>query len=657
MITDVLLLDAFNTFGFPTSTTVSIVFELLGAAVCVSTIKVLKNGEGLAAVSKYINSDKALTIIMGILLSVLVAFTAGAIIQFFSRLLFTFEFRKRIKRYGAIWGGIALTAITFFILVKGAKGAVLLSEEVRKIITGNSWLIVGISFVIWTIIFQIISIITKFDIFKIIVLAGTFALALAFAANDLVNFIGVPLAGFSAHSAAIKANASNPLAVTMEALQGKAQGNTIFLILSGIVMSVTLWFSKKARSVTKTEVDLGRQEEGMERFGSSLFARQIVRLACNTHSAILKIMPKVMQDKIAKRFDNSAIEEKHDAPAFDVIRASVNLMVASSVISFATSQKLPLSTTYVTFMVAMGSSLSDCAWGRDSAVYRITGVLSVIGGWFLTAIIAFTSSFIIAYLLTFDLLVVIPIALLVVFVIYRTHIIHKTRVKRQEEVEFVNLKKIEDPDFAINTSFDHAGKYLEKINKTIGKGYNGIFEGKLDILSICKKEVKTIQTISNIIIANIFKTLRLLAKLKIKRSDHYGDTIIVIQSIAENLRDIIMRSYYHVNNHHSGLLPVQIEELEKIKKNIQDILTKSAYALQNRDFSNINAIKEKINELDQIANLLDNNQLERIQDRTSKTRLTILFYGFISSTKAIAQNALQLVNIFKVSLDNKNNNS
>ena len=392
MLTDIILLDVFNTFGLPTSTTVSIVFELLGAAVAVATMKVLQIGDDLSTVVEYINTSQALFIISGILLSVAVSFVCGAIVQTLTRLLFTFEYAKRMKYYGALWGGVALSSITYFILVKGAKGTSFLSGETKEWIASNALTILLVSFVVSAVVLQVL-IIFRMNILKPIILVGTFSLAMAFAANDLVNFIGVPMAGYHAYETA--AVSASPLDVSMAALEKAVPANNYLLLLAGLIMVATLWLSKKARTVSETELSLGQQEEGNERFESIRLARLIVRISISVIDASKRVIPAPIRAALDKRLDTSRYEarvDEDDRPSFDLMRASVNIMVASAVISYATSYKLPRSTTYVTFMVSMGTSFADRAWGRESAVYRVTGVLTVVGGWFMTAITAFPPS-------------------------------------------------------------------------------------------------------------------------------------------------------------------------------------------------------------------------------------------------------------------------
>jgi len=364
MLTDILLLDMFNTLGLPTSTTVSIIFELLGAAVALSVIKILSAGQGLGMVAEYINSSKAMLIIFGILFSVVIAFICGAIVQFFSRLLFTFDYTKTLLRYGALWGGVALSSIVFFILIKGAKGASFITPETYALIKTNALLILFATFVVAAVILQILITFFRANILKPIVLMGTFALAMAFAANDLVNFIGVPMAGFHAFKAAMAS--SDPLNITMGVLNKKVASETFLLLIAGAIMVATLWFSRKARTVSKTELGLGSQLENVETFESTKLSRVLVRSVSSFFEAGKQYIPISVRNFVDNRMDPAQYvpSDKSAPQSFDLVRASVNLMVASAIISWATSMKLPLSTTYITFMVSMGSSFSDRAWGR-----------------------------------------------------------------------------------------------------------------------------------------------------------------------------------------------------------------------------------------------------------------------------------------------------
>ncbi|MCB0546404.1 MAG: inorganic phosphate transporter, partial [Phaeodactylibacter sp.] len=439
MLTDIILLDLFNTFGMPTSTTVSIVFELLGAAVAVSLLKIAAAGDSFSTLAQYINSSSALAIISGIFISVGIAFVVGTFLQYVSRLLFTFQYERRMDWVGSLWAGLALTFLTYFLLIKGIKGASFVSEAFVDWVKHNTLLLIFISFLLWSVVMQAVLMIFKVNILRIVVLFGTFSLAMAFAGNDLVNFIGVPIAGFESFNA-WSASGAEAEEFNMAVLGHPVRTKTILLLLAGIVMILTLWFSKKAQSVTETEVNLGRQDEGAERFPPNALSRGIVRYSRQISMGVQKLLPNSWLEKAEESFQPVEQEVKkegeHDPAAFDLVRASVNLTVASMLIAFATSLKLPLSTTYVSFMVAMGTSLADRAWGRDSAVYRVAGVLNVIAGWFLTAFIAFSVSALFAWAIyTFGGWAIGFLVLLAVALISRTFLLHRLREKEKAEEE------------------------------------------------------------------------------------------------------------------------------------------------------------------------------------------------------------------------------
>ncbi len=401
MITDILLLDVFNTLGMPTSTTVSIVFNLLGAAVCIALLKISADPtQTYSDIYEYINTETATKIIFGILLSVFVAFSVGALVQYISRMLLSFHFEKKATWVGALFGGIALTALIYFILMKGIKGAEIAKQPmgflngktIKQFLEQNVMQLVSAFFVLWTAFSYIYMKFMKKNIYKLIIIIGTFSLALAFAGNDLVNFIGVPIAGWQSfemwNASGIPANE-----FSMEALGKKVPTPTLWLILASAIMVATLWLSSKSKEVLKTSLNLSSQEDTKERFQPNFLSRAIVRGSILMSRTVTAITPKSLAKKINIQFKKPVIvlskDKSYEVPVFDMVRASVNLMVAGILISIATSYKLPLSTTYVTFMVAMGTSLADKAWGAESAVYRVAGVLNVIGGWFLTAFSAF----------------------------------------------------------------------------------------------------------------------------------------------------------------------------------------------------------------------------------------------------------------------------
>src|SRR6056297_1522927 len=456
MITDVILLDLFNTIGLPTSTTVSIVFELLGASVALAVVKVAMS-DNSSQIGDYINSASALAIIGGILLSIVFAFLIGSVVQYVSRLIFSFRYRRNLKWAGSAFGGLAISAILYFIVIKGMKGATYIPEHILHYVKTHAFTIIGLSFVGWTFILQLFYLLFKTNAPRVVVIVGTFALAMAFAGNDLVNFIGVPLAGLASYKA-WAASGMEASEYMMGVLAQPVQSGTLILLGAGAIMIATLWTSSKAKSVVATSVDLSRQDEGDERFGATKFSQFMVRSSVNFSETLNRIVPKKVRVAVESRFQHPNESEDPGNPAFDMIRAAVNLSVASILIAIATSLKLPLSTTYVTFMVAMGASLADRAWGRDSAVYRITGVFTVISGWFMTAIVAFSAAFLVALFLNYTSIVgiVIMVGIAAIFII-KTHAAHKSSEARKKERATENEQEF----------IDETGKYLDRSNNAV----------------------------------------------------------------------------------------------------------------------------------------------------------------------------------------------
>jgi phosphate/sulfate permease len=433
MVTDVVLLDVFNTLGLPTSTTVSMVFELLGGTFILAILKIIGDETGLLSLGDMMNTEKALSVIMGIFLSVAIAFIAGTLVQYISRIIFSFNYKKHLSWTIGIFGGISVTSLSYFVLIKGLKSAPFMSAESLAWIDQNTTLLVARCFVFFTLLMQILHW-CKVNVFRIIVLLGTFALALAFAGNDLVNFIGVPLAGFSAYTDYVaNSNGAGIHDFMMSSLMSSAKTPAIFLLASGIIMVYALATSKKAKNVIKTSVDLARQEEGDEMFGSSALARTIVRRATTINEFMVKVIPVGMRRWIDSRFNKDEVILENGA-AFDMVRAAVNLVLSGLLIIIGTTMKLPLSTTYVTFIVAMGSSLADRAWGRESAVYRITGMLSVIGGWFITAFVAFTICALVTAIMFYTSFVGMFIFICVaVFLLVRSNIKYSKKEKAEQQ--------------------------------------------------------------------------------------------------------------------------------------------------------------------------------------------------------------------------------
>jgi phosphate/sulfate permease len=651
MITDILLLDLFNTFGLPTSTTVSLVFELLGAAVAISIIKITANGESFANLANYINSAKALAIISGILISVVVAFIVGAIVQYFTRLLYTFNYIKNNQYYGGIWGGFALTAITYFIIMKGVEGSSLISEATMDYLKTNTFSILVYGFIFWVIVFQICISIFKLNTLKFIVLVGTFALALSFAGNDLVNFIGVFMAGFKSYQIHLANPGIAPENLAMSDLAKPVAANFYYLLIAGLIMVITLWLSKKARTVTQTEVNLSRQDSGSERFGSSQFARTIVRAMRSIGGDGSRYIPKGIKHFIESRFDaRTAPKYKgnpKDAPSFDLVRASVNLTVASILISSATSLKLPLSTTYVTFMVAMGTSLADRAWGRDSAVYRITGVLTVIAGWFFTAFIAFTAAFLIALALhfggAFAMFALVGIA---GFIIYKSFKLHKKKLKEQE-AQLLAEDLVRDENI-IKQCIKEVNKSLFDILTTFNKTINGLSTEDRKLLKQVDKEVERLNVDSKKLKYNVYNVVKKLQEDSIETGHYYVQVIDYLREIAHSLTFITGPSLEHIDNNHKGFTKAQNQELMEISEKNSQLFGVIIEMIRDNDYTDVT---EAIKMQQKILNMLNEarkKQIKRIRMNEVGTRNSVLYLGIINEGKNIM---LHTVNLLKAQRD------
>jgi phosphate/sulfate permease len=647
MMTDIILLDAYNTFGLPTSTTVSIVFELLGASVAIALVKMKMEGQSFAEMGEYINSTKALAIISGILLSVVIAFLVGALVQYLTRILFSFDYSKTYKRYGALFGGLAISVITYFMLIKGAKGSSFLTDSSVEWINTHTMTILGLSFVGWTVILQVLMLFTRVNIFKIIVLVGTFSLAMAFAGNDLVNFIGVPLAGFESLKTFLADPSTQADTLLMASLQGKVQTPTLYLLLAGLVMVITLWTSKKSRSVTKTTIDLSRQGEGYERFNSTGFSRLIVRQTRTFNRVVGYIVPNRVTNFIEERFDNKKAG-KSAGPAgssFDLVRASVNLVVAAILIAFGTSLKLPLSTTYVTFMVAMGTSLSDRAWGRDSAVYRITGVLTVISGWFLTAFLAFTVSFLIALLISWGGLIAILILIgLSILLLVRTHLLHRKKSAEQLKEETGEDSHKNDKKATIDqTCINNISEFLMESNAI----YEGIIEGLINedrrTLKKLKPRIDELNKNSKHLKDNIHKTIVLLREDSFEAGPHYVQVLDYMREMAHCLTFIDQPVFKHVSNNHKGLVEAQEAELASLAKQFVGFNESIRQAVVENDFDRMAGITAEQQKLLTFVYDLRKKQLKRIKSEIVGTRNSNLYINILQESKNLILFALNLL--------------
>jgi len=651
MVTDVILLDAFNTVGMPTSTTVSIVFELLGAAVAFSVIKIVTDPNALPLES-YINSARALGIISGILLSVVIAFTAGVIFQYLTRLLFSFDYERRLRIFGPIWGGLAIAAITYFMLVKGAKGASFMSDEAVTWIMTNSLMIIAVSFVAWTVILQLVMWLTKMNILKLIVLVGTFALAMAFAGNDLVNFIGVPLAGYNSYELFAASGGVAADDFLMAGLAGKLPTPTILLLFAGLVMVVTLWTSKKARTVVQTSLDLGRQYEGSERFNSFAVSRSIVRYIGRTAVSTNNALPESWRRRVNKQFDERPFIAKQAhlgkaAPSFDLVRASVTLVVASILIAIGTALKLPLSTTYVTFMVFMGTSLADGAWGRESAVYRVSGVISVVGGWFFTAFSAFTVAFVVACIFHFGgTIAIVIVIVLAAVIIYRTHRYHGKRLEEQQElaqaVDEGRLTKGKVVDMCIRHLTDLLGAFIRIVKDT----FDGLAAEDLDKLNATNREFKKIEKRVWQLKTGASSTLDRLDDDGTETGHMYILVVDYLSEMSKNVASIVKPSLSHVDNNHKPLLPEQIEELQLIFDEVRHQLISTISAFKNLDEDSAQELMAGMPSFVKEVRTVRKRQIKRIKDHLIGTRNTQLYLNHLGELRNLYLFSNRLIRVY-----------
>ena len=650
MITDILLLDIFNSLGMPTSTTVSIVFELLGAAVCISLIKISTNdAQTFSDLWNYINHETATKIILGILLSVVVAFSVGAIVQFVSRIIYSFNFDKRPTYISALFGGFAITAITYFIIIKGMKGTPFY-KDVKFLIEGNTILIIAGSFVVWAIVSQILIQAFKINILKLIIGIGTFSLAMAFSGNDLVNFVGVPIAAWNSYEAWSISGVSAD-AFSMGVLAKKVPSNVWLLLLAGAIMVVTLWTSSKAKNVIKTGIDLSRQGEGHEKFKANPLSRVTVRLAMTINAGIRFVIPKPTLAFIDSKFTKPVIalpkDKTYELPAFDMVRAAVNLIVAGILISIATSMKLPLSTTYVTFMVAMGTSLADRAWGRESAVYRVAGVLNVIGGWFLTAITAFLAAALVAYLISYDM-VMIPILLaLVTFLIGRNTLIHRRKKKEEQQQVYIERAELITINGVIEESADHISSVANRVNKLYTNVVDDLAKHDLNKLRKTDKHVGKLNDEIDSLKDGVFYFIKSLDETSVQASRFYIMVLGYLQDVAQSISYISRASYKHVNNNHKNLKKVQLNDLKQIDEELSALLLKVADVFEKRTFDNLGEILIEKQALFTNVTTSIEKQVARIRTDETSPKNTTLYFSLLLETKDLISGLMNLLNTYE----------
>lgn len=648
MVTDIILLDVFNSLGMPTSTTVSMVFELLGAAFIISLMKMWGNDSALS-LTDLINTEKALSVILGIFLSVAIAFLFGALVQFIARAVFSFEYKSRLKWKIGIYGGLATTAIIYFLLLKGAKDLVWMTPSVKEWINQNTIMILTVCFISFTIVMQLLHIM-RVNVLKVIVLIGTFALAMAFAGNDLVNFIGVPLSGFASYQDYMANGGDDPHGFLMGSLNGPANTPLYFLIGAGVIMVVSLATSKKARNVTKTEIGLGSQNGSDEMFGSSRIGRRIVRMSISVVSWINRYVPAKIRNWVNNRFDTTKMTVEQGA-SFDLIRGSVNLMLAGMLIAIGTSMKLPLSTTFVTFMVAMGTSLADRAWGRESAVFRITGVISVIGGWFITAGVAFIGAACIAALMHWGgTVVMILIAMVAVAVIIRSNL----RFKKQNENErgdtlfqailttddreqtwgllkiYVTERQKKFLEFAKEQYSVITKAFIDDDVKALGKADRSLYKEKASLKNVRRKETVGLR--------------RIPVDTAIKNSTWFHAINNNCISINYSLLRITETCKEHVENNFHPLPLHLCEQLYPIRDSVSDVISKAIGLVGSDDVKSVASLRKQCDELKDVLSEQTHAVYSHISDCSNDTlTVTYVYLNLLQESQEIVSSLRKLI--------------
>ena len=647
MLANIILLDIYNTMGLPTSTTVALVFCLLGAALAVSMVVITSNEEiSLTEIGRYINSTRAMAIVAGILLSVILAFSCGSFVMYVSRIIFSFRYHKVFRRCGALWCGISFTAIVYFALFKGLKN-VLAGTAVIQFIDQNTMLAL---FFIWIICSALLYFLQMFkvNILKMNILAGTFALALAFAGNDLVNFVGVPVAGYDSY---MLARASGDTSMSMGALASDASANMYLLLLAGGIMIVTLWTSKRALSVSKTELSLSSQNEGDGEYGSTAASRGLVRMAMNINSALAAVTPGFVKRFIESRFVKLPDEERDSDAAYDLIRATVNLTTSAILISIATSLKLPLSTTYVCFMVSMGSSLADKAWGRESAVYRISGVLTVISGWFVTGFGAFLIAFIVGLALMYGgNIAVIAISLLCGWMLVRSNIKKNRKAGEKPEEDTLHAANAED---LVAHSITEVSEAMRQATKIYDRTMIAVFKENRKVLREMVQQADDLYALSRERKYGLMPLLHNVKDTEINSAYYYAQVVDYMNEITKSLVHITRPCFEHIDNNHEGMSREQIEDLMQINDDVEIIFSKVNATLKRNDFSEVDYIVALRDELFEKISEAMTNQLLRIKHKETSTKASMLYITILNETKTMVLHSRNLVKSQRYFLQHK----
>ena len=646
MLANIILLDVYNTMGLPTSTTVALVFCLLGSALAVSTVVITSNDEiSLTEIGRYINSTRAMAILAGILLSVILAFTCGTLVMYLSRMLFTFRYHTLFRHYGALWCGVSFTAIVYFALFKGLRNT-LGGTAFFSYIDAHLALML---FVLWVICSILLFFLQMFgvNILKLNILAGTFSLALAFAGNDLVNFIGVPVAGYDSY---MMARESGDMAMSMGGLATDVSANMLLLLAAGTIMIITLWTSRRALSVSKTELSLSSQNEGEERYGSSAISRGLVRAAMNVNAFYERVMPERLRRSLAARFEKLP-EGERVGGSYDLIRGTVNLTTASILISIATSLKLHLSTTYVCFMVSMGSSLADRAWGRESAVYRITGVMTVVSGWFVTGVGAITIAFVVGLVLMYGgNPAIIVVSLLCGWMLVRSNL-RKNREAAAEEQP--REEHGTDTKSVIDECIAEVCYTMSQVTRIYDRTLIAVFKENRKVLRDMVQQSNELFYRSR---ERKYKVMPILLQLKESEIDsghYYVQVVDYMNEITKSLVHITRPCFDHIDNNHEGMTKEQIEDLMKINDDVETIFSRINVMLRNNDFADIELILELRDELfESIAEAIK-RQLKRIKNKETSTKASLLYLTILNETKTMVLQARNLVKSQRYFLEHK----
>lgn len=626
MVTDVIILDVFNTLGLPTSTTVSLVFDLLGGTFILALVKMA--GDPTLALSDLLNSDKALSVIVAIFVSVAIAFVCGVLVQWLSRIIFTFR-TKNHKVAESVFGGISFAILAYFVFIKGLSKSPVFATDAKVWIDANTTMLLGAVFAAATLLSYLL-LLMRVSVFRLVVLMGTFALAMAFAGNDLVNFIGVPLAGLSSYQDWASHGAGNVDTFMMGSLMESAKSPFLYLMIAGGIMIFAMATSKKAQNVVKTSVDLSRQDESDEMFGTSRAARSIVRATQECGQFLVRYLPKGMMQRIDSRFNKEEVVLK-DGAAFDMVRAAVNLVLASVLIVIGTNFKLPLSTTYVTFMVAMGTSLADRAWSRESAVFRVTGVLSVIGGWFVTAGVAFATCALVCLTIYFGgFIAMFAFMALAVFLLIRSNIQYARKAKKAspEDASFKLMMRSRDPEIVWDVLCKHVSRTQSGTCEFALDQYNDIVESFSDqnlrgLRRVHRALNDKLDELTKIRRREFLALRRSPAQISLERNTWFHLGFNSNQQYIYCLKRMLDPAKEHVDNNFTPLPQSYRDEFEPMRQRINDLMKTTAQMLDTRRFDRY---RETMLEADSCKNTLSvyrKRHIDRMQRSTNSAEYNV----------------------------------